>query len=185
VADMLGQSHLSSFEQEESLVLVDLYDQEIGCASKAQAHREALLHRAFSIFVYQDDRILLQRRAYEKYHSGGLIANTCCSHPRKGETLEQAVHRRLAEEMNFDCPLREVFSFVYFHQFEKDLFEYEYDHVFLGEYRGDFQINGDEVEEAWWEDCRFLEQDLLCNPAKYSVWFLTAAPRVLALLHGQ
>ncbi|MPN59448.1 Isopentenyl-diphosphate Delta-isomerase [bioreactor metagenome] len=127
----------------------------------------------------------MQRRAYDKYHSGGLIANTCCSHPRQGEVLEEAVHRRLQEEMNFDCSLQEVFSFVYFHRFTDNLFEYEFDHVFLGEYKDDFRINCREVAEAWWEGYGFLEQDMLSHPEKYSVWFLTAAPRVLAVLRDR
>lgn len=117
---------------EDQLILVDLDDVPIGSAGKAEVHRRGLLHRAFSVFLTDGERMLLQRRSRGKYHSGGLWANACCSHPRAGESLEQAVPRRLKEELGISCPVEELFSFHYFSQYGPQLFEYELDHVFLG-----------------------------------------------------
>ena len=120
----------------EELILVDLDDREIGTMDKAEAHRLGRLHRAFSVFIVDCDRMLIQQRNRGKYHSGGLWANACCSHPRHGETLPEATERRLREELGISCELRELFDFVYFSRYVDDLFEYEYDHVFVGEYSG-------------------------------------------------
>ena len=120
------------------LVAVDAHDRPTGTVHKIRAHREGILHRAFSIFVFDDaDRLLLQRRALRKYHSGGLWSNTCCSHPRPGEQVLDAAHRRLREEMGFDCALDTAFSFVYRAELEGGLVEHEYDHVLLGRLAGD------------------------------------------------
>jgi len=121
----------------ELVVLVDENDNEIGVEEKINAHRKGLLHRAFSIFVFNSkNELLLQKRAADKYHSGGLWSNTCCSHPRPGENLKDAAHRRLQEEMGFDCSLREVFSFLYKKSFDNGLTEHELDHVFFGKFDG-------------------------------------------------
>ena len=119
--------------------LVDLFDRPCGSAEKLAAHRQPLLHRAFSVFLYHEDALLLQQRAWQKYHCGGLWANTCCSHPQPGEALPAAAHRRLREELAIDCPLTEIGSFVYYHPFANGLYEYEYDHIFVGSWHGTAQ----------------------------------------------
>jgi len=174
----------------ENLILVDLYDREIGVTDKMAAHRRPLLHRAFSIFLYDDTeertRLLIQKRAYHKYHSGGLWANTCCSHPRAGEDLLEAATRRLYEEMQVASPfLLEINSFIYYHQFGPELFEYEFDHVLVGRYSGSYLPNPAEVAEAMWVTEDFLSKDLLDNPAAYAPWFRSAAPMVLRWLQTQ
>ena len=126
---------------DNELILVDVFDREIGCIPKETAHRHPYLHRAFSIFLYHEQKLLLQKRAAEKYHSGGLWANACCSHPRWGEKLAEACQRRLQEELGIVCPLQELTSFVYLHQFGPKLYEYEYDHILLGQYAGPLQVN--------------------------------------------
>lgn len=164
------------------LILTDIYDNEIGTMSKSDAHRLGKLHRAFSVFIINGEKMLIQKRSKSKYHSGGLWANACCSHPRSGEALEDAVRRRLKEELGVSCTVREVDSFVYFSKYAADLFEYEYDHVFLGEYGGDFTPDPGEIEELRWVGFSELEQLLTTEPESFSTWFLTAAPKVLALL---
>ena len=112
-------------ERAQGLLLVDLYDNVLGTVDKADAHREPRLHRAFSVFLFRGDEMLLQKRAAAKYHSGGLWSNACCSHPRLGENLEEAARSRMLEEVGADCPLTEIFQFVYYHKFRDDLYEYE------------------------------------------------------------
>ena len=123
--------------------------------------------------------MLLQKRSAEKYHSGGLWTNACCSHPRQGEELSEAVGRRLKEELGVRMPVEELYSFVYRAQFENGLTEYEYDHVFLGEYDGEIRLNEEEASEIRWMDMDELAEDLWKNPEKYTAWFLIAAPQVL------
>ena len=167
---------------EDQLILVDLDDVPIGSAGKAEVHRRGLLHRAFSIFLTDGERMLLQRRSRGKYHSGGLWANACCSHPRAGESLEQAVPRRLKEELGISCPVEELFSFHYFSQYGPQLFEYELDHVFLGRWSGPVCPDPEEIEETRWVPFSQLRQELVECPARFSTWFLIAAPRVLERL---
>ena len=167
---------------EDQLILVNISDEQVGTMGKEAAHREGRLHRAFSVFLYHDSKMLIQRRALHKYHSGGLWANSCCSHPRDGEVLDEAVTRRLQEELGIYCDCRELFSFVYRHQFHEMLYEYEYDHVFIGEYDGECKLNTDEAMEAKWVDIDELADDLTDHPEKYCVWFITAAPRVISYI---
>ena len=167
---------------DNKMILTDIYDNEIGTMSKSDAHRLGKLHRAFSVFIINGEEMLIQKRSKGKYHSGGLWANACCSHPRSGEALEDAVRRRLKEELGVSCTVREVDSFVYFSKYAADLFEYEYDHVFLGEYGGDFTPDPEEIEEVKWIGFSELEQLLITEPESFSTWFLIAAPKVLALL---
>lgn len=169
---------------EDQLIKVDIYDREIGCGGKMEIHRKGELHRAFSVFLVDGDRMLIQRRNPDKYHSGGLWANSCCSHPRKGEALEEAVNRRLEQELGVTALCRELFSFVYFTRYSDQMFEYEFDHVFLGRFSEEREIPFDpeEIAEVKWVDCSWLEQDLAENPQRYSSWFLIAAPRVLQFL---
>lgn len=166
-------------DMEDLLILVDTYDRQIGTMGKMEAHRKGRLHRAFSIFIIQDGKMLIQKRRQDKYHSGGLWANACCSHPRNGEELEQAVHRRLQEEVGFDCPLQELFHFTYRSKYAEELFEYEIDHVFIGSYDGEVALNPEEVEEIRWISFDALARELLEQPDQYSTWFQIAAPKVL------
>lgn len=164
---------------EDQLILVDLLDREIGQAPKMETHRKGLLHRAFSVFLLRGDCLWIQKRATGKYHSGGLWANTCCSHPRAGESLEEAVQRRLQQEVGVQCPVRHLTSFVYRADFAgQGLAEYEYDHIFVGQYEGDLCPNPEEIEELRLVPMRELAEDMCQNPARYAAWFLTAFPMV-------
>ena len=164
------------------LVLVDLFDHELGSIDKAAAHASPRLHRAFSAMLVDDTgaapRVLLQRRAEGKYHAGGLWANTCCSHPRRGEPLLEAAARRLKEEMGVCCGLREIGSFVYLYRFASDLFEYEFDHVLVGSYHGPCDPDPDEASEAAWVSLEGLAQSLVERPQDYVPWL----PMVVALV---
>lgn len=114
-------------------MIVNTSGQTIGTMDKMAAHKSGTMHRAFSVFIFNSKgQLLLQQRAFDKYHSGGLWTNTCCSHPKLGEFTLDAAHRRLQEEMGMDCELTELFQFSYRHEFENGLIENEYDHVFMG-----------------------------------------------------
>jgi len=157
---------------EEKVILVDSDDHEIGIAEKLRTHREGALHRAFSIFVFNSKgELLLQKRAKGKYHSAGLWTNTCCGHPRPKEPIQQAVHRRLMEEMGFDCDLKEIFSFTYKVQLANDLVEHEYDYVFMGTYDGDPTPSPEEADDWKWTDLEELRTDVQMNPDRYAAWF--------------
>ena len=157
-----------------SLVLVDLFDHDLGSIDKAAAHAAPRLHRAFSVMLVDDTadapRVLLQRRALGKYHSGGLWANTCCSHPRRGESVIEAAAKRLDMEMGVCCGLREIGSFVYLYRFAPDLFEYEFDHVLIGFYHGSCDPDPDEASEAAWVLVDDLKQSLIERPQDYAPW---------------
>lgn len=157
---------------EELVVLVDETDNPIGLMEKQQAHVAGLLHRAFSVFVFNPKgELLLQQRAADKYHSPLLWTNTCCSHPRENETYLEAAHRRLQEEMGFDCELEGKFHFIYKAQLEEKLFEHELDHVFTGFYDGEISINKEEVADYQWISMEDLISDMKSNPENYTVWF--------------
>ncbi|MBP7804866.1 MAG: isopentenyl-diphosphate Delta-isomerase [Candidatus Pacebacteria bacterium] len=165
----------------EYVILVDENDAPIGRAEKMEAHEKGLLHRAFSVFVSNSKgEILLQRRALTKYHSAGLWTNTCCSHPRPSEDIMEGAHRRLQEEMGFDCELREVFKFTYTAKLEAGLTENEIDHVLVGIYEKDPVINPEEVEEFKWAPIDWLIEDLKKNPDVYTAWFKICFKEVLA-----
>jgi len=157
----------------EHVVLVDESDQPQGTAEKLQAHREGWLHRAFSVFVFDaNDRLLLQQRAPGKYHCGALWSNTCCSHPRPGESPAEAADRRLREEMGFSCPLTPVFSLHYREPVGDGLVEHEYDHVFVG--RVDtvrVDPNPEEVSDWTWIAPSVLRADVAEHPDRYTPWF--------------
>ena len=134
----------------EYVILVDTDDREIGKMEKMQAHEEACLHRAFSVFLFNDQgEMLIHRRALEKYHSGGLWTNACCSHPRPGEKTEAAAHRRLQEELGMDCPIEEQFDFLYKRSLDHGLTEHELDHVFTGTYQQLPDFNPAEIYTEW------------------------------------
>ncbi|SHI80135.1 isopentenyl-diphosphate Delta-isomerase [Parasporobacterium paucivorans] len=163
----------------DGLITVDLLDNETGCGDKAGIHKDGVLHRAFSVFLMDGDKMLIQRRQRNKYHSGGLWANACCSHPRSGVSLMESVRIRMMEEIGVDCEVEEIFDFVYYARFSDVMHEYEYDHVFLGEYNGELAINPEEIEEVKWVDLQVLMADMMENPDEYAVWFLIAAPKVI------
>lgn len=166
------------------IALVDLDDRITGYETKEEVHRRGLLHRAFSVFIVRDSMMLIQRRNPDKYHSGGLWSNTCCSHQRNGEELQESVHRRMIEEMGIDCELEELFSFVYRTQFRPDLIEYEYDHVFAGTYDGEVRVNPEEASEIRWIPLEELKEALVKTPEKFSSWFIISAPEVIKKLRG-
>lgn len=167
---------------EDMLIMVDTQDHPLGPCKKMQAHQSARLHRAFSVFLCCDGNMLLQRRAAGKYHSGGLWANACCSHPRWGETLGEAVTRRLWEELNICPPVNELFSFLYMAEFSNGLSEYELDHVFLGECDQIPDFAPSEISEMRFVSFSQLRKELVDQPQQFAPWFLIAAPRVLDYL---
>ncbi|MCM4168642.1 Isopentenyl-diphosphate Delta-isomerase [Arenibacter antarcticus] len=158
--------------EEENVILVNELDEQIGTMPKMEAHEKALLHRAFSVFIMNDKgETMIQQRAAHKYHSPLIWANTCCSHQRVGESNIEAGKRRLIEEMGFETPLKEVFSFIYKAPFDNGLTEHEYDHVMIGEYNGEPNINPEEVAAWKWMKPEDIKIDITENPDKYSAWF--------------
>ena len=157
---------------EEQVILVNEKDEPIGLMGKMEAHEKGLLHRAFSVFVFNSKQeLLLQQRAACKYHSPNLWTNTCCSHPRAGETNQQAGERRLQEEMGLQVPLQEVFSFIYKAPFDNGLTEHEYDHVLIGYSDAQPQINPEEVASWKWLSLEAIKEDILQAPERYTAWF--------------
>ncbi len=156
----------------KQVILVNEFDQPIGVLEKLEAHQKGLLHRAFSIFIFNDsNELMLQRRAFDKYHSGGLWTNTCCSHPDPNEGVLEACHRRLQEEMGFDTELDFVTSFIYRAELDQNLIEHEFDHVYIGKYRDNPVINESEVSEWKFVNLADLENDMKKHPDHYTVWF--------------
>jgi isopentenyl-diphosphate Delta-isomerase len=161
------------------VILVDENDTQIGTVEKMQAHRMGLLHRAFSVFVFNSDgEFLLQQRAYNKYHNGGLWTNTCCSHPFPGEEILDAAQRRLMEEMGFETPLTPLFSFIYRTSFCNGLTEHEFDHVLTGIYDGPVFTNKEEVNDFQFIGYRNLEIMLKTEPQNFTEWFKIAMPGI-------
>jgi isopentenyl-diphosphate delta-isomerase len=157
---------------EEELILVDLSDNPIGYLGKTETHELGLLHRAFSVFIFNDkNELLLQQRALNKYHSGGLWTNSCCSHPRKNETTLQSAERRLMEEMGISTSLKKNFDFIYKATFDNALIEHEFDHVFFGTYNLPPIINTDEVMDWKYESLNNIKTDMQKNPNNYTAWF--------------
>lgn len=159
----------------QQVVLVDEKDREVGTMEKMEAHRQALLHRAFSVFIFNGKGdMLLQQRAVTKYHSGGLWTNACCSHPRPGEAIQAAAERRLQEELGFTIPLTKAFDFIYKAYFDNGLTEYEFDHVLTGVYDGDIYPNREEVADIRWLAMADVRADLEARPNVYTEWFKIA-----------
>lgn len=157
---------------EEKVILVNENDEQIGLMEKIEAHEKALLHRAFSVFVYNDkNEVMIQQRALSKYHSPGLWTNTCCSHQKEGETNVEAGKRRLMEEMGFQTDLKEVTSFIYKAPFDNGLSEHEYDYILVGHYNDDPKINPDEVASWKWMSLEDIKKDMNNHPEKYTAWF--------------
>ncbi len=169
-----------SADIDERVILVDAADRPIGIAPKLAVHRDGRLHRAFSVFVFDPrGRLLLQRRALGKYHSGGLWSNTCCGHPRPGETTAAAATRRLHEEMGFDCPLQPAGAIVYRARVVEELWEHEYDHLFTGRHEGDPRPDPAQVEEWRWIAIDDLSVELQEKASSFTPWFQPALQRVL------
>jgi isopentenyl-diphosphate delta-isomerase len=165
---------------DEMVILVDWHDQQIGVEEKLKAHREGKLHRAFSVFIFnKKGEMLMQRRAHEKYHSGGLWTNACCSHPRPHETVEHAAARRLREEMGFTCALQKKFHFIYKAGFDHGLIEHEFDHVFIGSFDGKIHPDPTEVADYRWASIEAIREDLKICPDNYTVWFKIAIDRTV------
>lgn len=163
----------------DEVILVDEQDNEIGTEEKLKAHQKGKLHRALSILVFNSkNEVLIQQRAKTKYHTPGLWTNTCCSHPRKGEKTKDAAHRRLKEEMGFDCELDEKFSFVYKAEFENGLTEHEYDHVFFGKFDGTPKPDPQEADDYKWVSMDELKKDIKTHPQKYTPWFMMILEKV-------
>ena len=156
----------------EHVILVDENDQQIGLMEKIEAHEKSLLHRAFSVFIFNEKgELMLQQRAASKYHSPLLWTNTCCSHQRDGETNLVAGRRRLQEEMGFVTDITEVFSFIYKAPFDNGLTEHELDHVMVGKYEASPNVNKEEVEAYKWMQLEDVKKDIEDNPSIYTAWF--------------
>jgi isopentenyl-diphosphate delta-isomerase len=164
---------------EQQVILVNEKDMETGVAGKMQAHQSGLLHRAFSIFVFNTKgEMLLQQRALNKYHSGGLWTNACCSHPNPGEDVKLAALRRLKEEMGFETALEKVFDFVYKAEVENGLTEHEFDHVFTGEYDGMIEFSREEVMDCCYKSMKEISGSLQNQPQQFTAWFRLAFPKI-------
>lgn len=158
--------------EEEQVILVNEKDEKIGLMPKQEAHEKGRLHRAFSVFIFNDnDELMLQQRALHKYHSPGLWTNTCCSHQRDGETTIEAGKRRLLEEMGFTTDLKETTSFIYKAPFDNGLTEHELDHILIGTYNSEPEINLDEVAAYKWMPIEEVKEDISKNPQLYTAWF--------------
>lgn len=156
----------------EEVILVNESDEAIGVEEKLRAHLLGSLHRAFSIFIFNSaGHLLLQKRASTKYHSQGLWSNTCCGHPRPGESTVRASRRRLREEMGFDCEVREAFEFIYHAELDNGLFEHEYDHVLVGRFNSEPDPSRDEVDDWKWVELTTLKLDMRRNPNEFTYWF--------------
>ncbi len=156
----------------ENVILVDTSDTPVGQMEKLKAHLKGELHRALSVLIFnRKGEILLQQRAFTKYHTPGLWSNSCCSHPRPGEDSLEAATRRLGEEMGFIVPLKKSFDFVYKAHFDNGLIEHEFDHVFFGTFDGDPEINPEEANDFKWVNPSDLMEDMRSTPEHYTVWF--------------
>ncbi len=165
--------------KKHEIILVNERDEPVGVMEKMQAHREGLLHRAFSVFIFDSKgKMLLQQRALEKYHGACLWTNACCSHPYPGETIEEAVQRRLKEELGFITPVEKIFSFVYHAEVENGLTEHEYDHVFTGEYEGEINPDKKEIADYTYEEMQHIRHRIQYQPEKFTSWFKIAFPKI-------
>lgn len=171
---------------EEQVILVDASDKEVGVLGKTEAHEKGLLHRAFSVFIFNSEgEFLLQRRALGKYHSGGLWTNTCCSHPRPDEHLAVAVKRRLMEEMGMDCDVKEQFVFTYRSELDHGMIEHEVDHVFFGISNDAPDPNPGEVCEWKYVSSSDLAEAIERDPQVFTTWFRICFPRVVKAIKAR
>ena len=164
---------------ENEIALVNERDELIGVANKPEVHKKGLLHRAFSVFIFNSKgEMLLQQRVINKYHSGGLWSNACCSHPRPEEDILYAASRRLKEEMGFETPLEKVFDFIYKAELKNGLTEHEFDHVFTGEYDGRVTYNKKEVMDYSYKSMDELRDLLQQQSSQFTAWFQIVFPRI-------
>ncbi|MEI7735084.1 MAG: isopentenyl-diphosphate Delta-isomerase [Ferruginibacter sp.] len=169
----------------DKLILVDEHDMPVGTIGKMEAHQKALLHRAFSVFIFNSKgEMLLQQRAVSKYHSGGLWTNACCSHPYQGQETLFAAEKRLQEEMGFTVTLNKAFDFVYKAPFDNGLTEYEFDHVFTGTYEGVIAPDASEVADYCYMSMSDIKNSIQSHPQKYTEWFKIAFPKMESYLAG-
>jgi isopentenyl-diphosphate Delta-isomerase len=167
----------------EEVILVNELDEQVGVMEKLEAHQQPILHRAFSVFIFNSKgEMLLQKRAATKYHSANLWTNACCSHPRPYETVQMAAERRLKEEMGFSTIVKPAFTFTYQANFDNGLFEYEYDHVFTGLYDGDLLLNNDEVQDYTYQSLQSIEELIHSKPEIFTAWFKIAFPKLVTHL---
>jgi isopentenyl-diphosphate delta-isomerase len=165
--------------KEQEVILVTPQDESIGVMEKMEAHRKGLLHRAFSVFIFdKDGRMLLQQRAAQKYHGGLLWTNACCSHPYVDEKIEEAAARRLTEELGFTTSLQKIFSFTYKAEVENGLIEHEYDHVFAGQYEGEIKLNKEEAAAYAYHSMEAINSRLVQQPENFTIWFRIAFPQI-------
>lgn len=171
-----------SMEERKFVLAVDLNDTPIKKIEKLSAHKKAILHRAFSVFLIDGNKILIQRRAKTKYHSPSLWANACCSHPLSEDIISEA-KTRLSQELGIEgeVDLKEAFSFIYFSKLGT-LFEYEFDHVLVGQYSGKIKLNPSEADKFRWVEIEKLEKELVRHPKKFAPWFLICAPKLIKKL---
>lgn len=164
----------------EEVILVDEQDKPLGTMEKLEAHKKGLLHRAFSIFIFNSkNELLLQQRSLTKYHSAGLWTNTCCSHPRPGENTHDAAKRRLKEEMGMETTLEYKTSFTYKTKFDNDLTEHEFDHVFIGNSDLDPVINKEEAHAYKWMSIEQIKTEIKFKPEEFTIWFRIAMEKLL------
>lgn len=157
---------------EEQVVLVSEKDEILGVMDKMQAHENGILHRAFSVFLFNDKgEMLLQKRAADKYHSPNQWTNAVCSHPRMGETYMEAAQRRLKEELGIETPITYRFNFLYKADVGQNLWEHELDHVFTGNFEGEFKLNEEEVSEVRYISIDELDKEMSANPENFTEWF--------------
>lgn len=168
------------------VILVDSNDNKVGVMEKIEAHRKGLLHRAFSVFLFNENReMLIHKRADEKYHCGGLWTNACCSHPQDREPIEETIQQKLMQEMGINCPVEKAFNFIYRSELDNGLTEYEFDHVYTGTFTGIPNPNPKEVSDWKYVSLGKLEQDLADNPDSYTPWFqLLFSPLAAHLASG-
>ena len=167
--------------ENDKVILVSEHDDMVGIMDKMEAHKQGLLHRAFSIFIFNSKgEMLLQQRAFNKYHSGGLWTNACCSHPMPGEKTKDAAQRRLFEELGFETPIEKIFDFIYKATFDNGLTEHEFDHVFVGCFDGVPTPNPEEIGNWKWVRPGELLADIKSNPESYTPWLKLVVDRVLA-----
>lgn len=164
----------------DDIILVDEQDNQIGTGEKLAVHRAGKLHRCFSIFMFNArGKLLLQKRAQGKYHSGGLWTNTACSHPRPGESNTAGAERRLQQEMGIGSNLQEKFTFMYRAEFDNGIIEHELDHVFFGTSEKDPKPDPEEAEGWKWVTLDWLAQDIAAHPEQYTVWLKVCFDQVL------
>jgi isopentenyl-diphosphate Delta-isomerase len=171
---------------EKEVILVDESDEAIGAMEKMEAHRHGVLHRAFSVFIFNSNgQMLLQQRADTKYHSAGLWTNACCSHPAPGEEIKSAAEKRLQEELGFKAEIKPAFDFIYKVSFDNGLTEHEYDHVFVGYYDGEIKPDEDEVKEWKFMGMDDLAREMEREPDTFTSWFQIAFPKLRSWLGKQ